>query len=798
MMSPSDGSAPSSNHYRFVMTPLAAAVLAALDSVMPALAQEEVALEEITVTATKREMNMQDLGQSITVLSTADIEKQAMQGMEDYIRALPGVSLWNIVPGRNSVVMRGMSTGTEEFFTDSQVAVYLDEQPITTISQQVDVRMIDIARVEVLPGPQGTLFGSSSQAGTLRIVTNRPDPTDFSGQVDAALWSTKGGEESYDLSGWVNAPLIDDKLAVRAVAYTSHEGGYVDNVFGTTLEGSADNASLVEDDYNEFDNVGGRIAARWLINDNWDLDLSYIRQQSDLEGAWESDPALGDYKFTKFFKEYREDDWYQVSTTLKGDLGFAELTATASYFDRDIVYEWDNAVYLQWKDAYWGPYYDLYNTDYKLGSTFNDQFVYGSAFEARLTSQGESGLQWLVGAYYEDWTNYWFFGSRVPNYTDTTSWQAAQAYACYYSDLGYDVQCPLPPTDIAFSLEYKNSVTQKAVFAEFSYDLTERWSATVGVRWFEFDRDAHLITQFPQGLPPFGSFDTLGRVDSGGVDSDTVFKLGTTFHFTKDIMAYAQYSEGFRLGGSNSPRAAATGLVPLNYKPDKVENYEAGMKSRLADGRVTLNVIGFNVVWDQIQTHSAGVNNIWWLGGTVNGGKAENKGVEISADWQLTDSLFIQGRATLSDPKFTEPVEFPDGHLVVPAGAPMVWSAEEKYFFGLEYTIADVLGGDLWFRYDYSYESEKWSSLFDIVENTRNGLAPSWSLSNAQVGLTMENSWEVRLIAKNVWDQKAINGLYIDANNVLLETFGDPRFSEWRFYSRPRTVGVWVTKRFAQ
>jgi outer membrane receptor protein involved in Fe transport len=201
------------------MTPLAAAVFAVLYPGAAALAQqapsEGTKLEQVVVTATRRNENLQDVGQSITALSTEDIEKQAFQSLQDVIGALPSVSNVSALPGRTNVVMRGVSAGSDEYRLDSQVAIYLDDQPMTSISQQVDVRLIDIARIESLPGPQGTLFGSSSQSGTLRYITNKPDPAGLSGQFDADFGTTKGGEESYDVSGWVNIP-VSDNIAVRA------------------------------------------------------------------------------------------------------------------------------------------------------------------------------------------------------------------------------------------------------------------------------------------------------------------------------------------------------------------------------------------------------------------------------------------------------------------------------------------------------------------------------------------------------------------------------------------------------
>ena len=218
--------------------PLAAAICAVLQPASVALAQQApdpTKLESVVVTATRREVNLQEVAQSVTALSTEDIAKQAFQSLDDVAGALPSVTLVNAIPGRNDIIMRGISTGTGEYYTDSQVAVYLDDQPMTSSSQQVDVRLIDIERIEVLPGPQGTLFGSSSQSGTIRYITNKPDFAGFSSQVDAELGTTKGGEQSYDVSGHVNIP-VSDSIAVRVVGFYAQEGGYVDNVLGGTSD----------------------------------------------------------------------------------------------------------------------------------------------------------------------------------------------------------------------------------------------------------------------------------------------------------------------------------------------------------------------------------------------------------------------------------------------------------------------------------------------------------------------------------------------------------------------------------
>jgi iron complex outermembrane recepter protein len=780
------------------MTPLTAAIVAALNPVNPALAQEEEesrqGLEEIVVTATRRETNLQDVPQSITAFSTADIQRQAFQNMQDYIKALPSMTLVGIMPGRNSVVMRGISTGSAEYRTDSQVAVYLDEQPMTSISQQVDVRMIDIARIESLPGPQGTLFGSSSQSGTLRIITNKPDHAGLSGQVEGQIASTKGGEESYDVNAWLNIPLIDDTLSIRAVAFTAVEGGYVDNILGTDLSGTGDNADVVEEDWNDYDVNGGRLAALWSVNANWDVLASFVLQNSEANGTWESDPALGDYNITRFFDEYREDDWYQTALTVTGDLGFAELSFTASDFSRDINYEWDNMMYEQWRTAYYGPFFPLYDTDYSNGSTFNWQGQERYSFEARLTSQGESRLEWMVGAFYEDVYDWWFYGALVPGLTSTDAWYAAQAYAAYYSAAGYDVQYPLPPTDIYYQETFDKEIKQTAVFGEVTLNLTDNWDVTGGMRWFEYDRKEFDIYEVPKGLPVSGSHDIGGRLDSGGVSNDTVLKFSTRYHFDDARMIYFTYSEGFRLGGNNSQRAAATELVPLTYGPDTLTNYEGGLKSEWLDNRLQLNVSLFHMEWDDIQINADIDGAPFWLGGTVNAGKAQTTGAEINGSWYVTDNLQFDASAFLADAEFSETFVTQSGS-VIPDGTPMPHSPERKFSAALQYTVPelDFVNGDLWFRYDTSYQSETWDTRGDAIDRDPTGLVPSSVAANFQVGLALENELDISLMVRNVWDRRNVNFL---SNYIYGEFFDDPRYRGITAFQKPRSISLTVRKSF--
>lgn len=810
-------------------TPLAAAIVAALYPAAGVAQQQpessEVRLKEVVVTATRRELNLQNVAQSVTALSTEDIQKQAFQSLDDVAGALPSVTLVNAIPGRNDVIMRGISTGTGEYYTDSQVAVYLDDQPMTSSSQQVDVRLIDIERIEVLPGPQGTLFGSSSQSGTIRYVTNKPSFSGFSSQVDSEVGMTKGGDESYDISGHVNIP-ISDNFALRVVGFYAVEGGYVDNVLGDNLSRTGDNADAVEKNWNDFEAKGGRLAARLQINPNWESTLSLVTQHSSTDGDWAVDPTLGDYKIVSFFDEFRNDDWYQASANLKGDLGFAELSVTASYFDRDIVYEWDNTLYENWRTAYYGPFYALYDTDYLGGVTFNDQKQNRWAYEVRLTSKGDSRFQWMAGAFYEDIYDWWHYGAEVPGLTSTDAWTAAQNYAYTY---GYYTFYPVADTDIYYLNRFKKTVKQKAVFGELSYDLTDQLKVTAGARWFEYDRHEIESFEVPEGLPVFDrvndEFVLAEPTVSSGKDDDIVKKLSLQYRFDDDRMVYALYSEGFRLGGQNSLRAVRAGTIPLDYKPDRLKNYEAGLKSQWLDDRLQINLSLFYMKWIDIQlSDDPSDDDPFWVRGYFNAGGAEQKGIEIDTKWRMTDRFSFELGGFLADPEFTKDTVEPDGDLIG-KGWPMPDSPKHKLWAAAEFRVPGFLlrDGEFWTRLSYSRQAKYWNSLtaircvntFDEFDNcddndpdddpfpdppdpddlvdARDQLVPSWSTATLQFGVSSNSGWDAALVIRNLFNEK--RGGYLSSSDYG-EFFDDPRFRYRASPQRPRSISLSFTKKW--
>ena len=589
---------------------------------------------------------------------------------------------------------------------------------------------------------------------------------------------------------------------MRAVGFYSDEGGYVDNVLGPTLMGDATNADMAEEDQNSYRQSGGRLAGLWTINPQWNVLATAIYQRGETKGDWDTDPFLGDYKITRFTDEWRDDKWYTLSGTVKGDLGFAELSVTASYFNRKIDYEWDDTNYAQWRTVNFGTYYALYDTGTLHAERFNYQDQKRWAYEARLTSQGDSKLQWMAGAFYEDVYDWWDYGARlIGDFANTAAFQEANRIACEDIDDPSLAKCPLDPTQIYYFNNYSNKVKQLAFFGELTYALTDKWSVTGGARWFQYDRDLFDKYNIPFGLPVAGDPDSngLGSTDKA---SDNTFKFATKYQFNPEVMVYALYSEGFRLGGQNSQRAASTGQVPLNYGPDRLANYEAGIKSQWFDNRLRLNASAFLMKWDDIQVHFSSTTGAdggaFWVEGNINGGKAEQKGVELSGQWYATQRLNLQWSAFLADPEFTEGTFVPNTDPVevyIPKGSTLPVSPKEKYWASVEYTFPDFLplAGDFFTRFSYNWQGKTWDSVDAITENDREFLLPVMKSGTLQLGFTSDNRWEASLIVRNLFDDR---GITWKSGNDRGELFDDPRWRHVAGVVRPRSVYLSFSKKW--
>lgn len=525
---------------------LSAAISAVCAGVPAAYAQEaepeegqdtgdELRIEEILVTATKRgELSMQDVPMAITAFSSEDIRLQGFKNMDDYAAQIPSLAFGRREPGGSSVIMRGCSVSAVAFSDNATTSIYLDEQPISQQGFNPDVRLVDIERLEALSGPQGTLFGEASQCGTLRIITNKPDASKSESWVDITANNVDDGDSGYDVSVMINAPLIQDKLALRFVGFTSEDAAWIDNILGESPARTFDNAAWVEDNINTTETDGARVSLRWTPGDNWSFDFQGTYQDttgtgfgdvdlSEPDGIYE-DRGLGEWEQLRFQHEKWSDEWYQLSLVAEGSLGWADATITAGYGSRDTRYDADSTAYIYTFQYYTnylreccelGGLYDFGGDPH--GLSVDIQEVDRFSFEARLSSPADedSRWSWIGGVFYNTVESgpQSFTAETLGMSENCTVDYPAFAEGCpghfiYASYLHYYYFGTMSPlSDNFWTGIYEDNLEQKAVFGEVSIDLSENLSITLGGRWYdiEFDR---ITRQGTLVVPPStgGSF----------------------------------------------------------------------------------------------------------------------------------------------------------------------------------------------------------------------------------------------------------------------------------------------------
>jgi iron complex outermembrane receptor protein len=796
----------------FSLHPLARAIALAT-ATTPALAAAQMAeeeqrpgaLEEVIVTATKRSVNMQDLPMSIEAFNNDQIKAMGLTNMAVYMKVVPSLSTVTTVPGRNEVVFRGVSTGQGEWRTDSGSAVYLGDIPMTSATQAIDPRTVDIQRLEFLPGPQGTLFGASSQSGALRIIPEPPDHSGGYGSVNVGGTYMEEGEPGYKLEGWANIPLIKDTLALRVALFDVKSGGYIDNIYGKNIFTDDDNADVVEEDFNSWEQTGGRLTALWTINDSWDAELMYMNQSQTSEGDPKSDPnaeGVGDLEIVRFHKDRRDDDWWVGALTITGDLGFAELKSVTSYLDREIFYAFDSTVDGQVRaQRVLTPgeyiYYNVwYDTGFHRETAINDQTAERITQEFRLTSNSDSRWQWMVGAFYEktdDWWDYVF--NEVEDLANTPFG--------YYWQLNYETY--IPNTNSWYKEIFASTTEQIALFGELNYRITDRLSATVGARWFEYDRDRNETKEWPAGNP----YDTDIYQ---GKDSDTLYKFALDYTLSEDKMLYALYSEGYRLGGHNSLKNPSS-VLPETYGSDILTNYEFGLKSQWLNSRLQWNLSVYQMDWDDIQRNITDPDD-WTANGHVNMGDAEIRGLETSLSYRITDNLRIDASYSWNDSELeddywlselvdlNEP-DWQDQQLGA-RGQSLAIAPPQKWWIGIQYDMYDLFKGlDGWVRYDHSWRDAMYHDWWNAM-NAETGyggrkLIESGSEGSLQFSLGKPANWSLTLSIWNIWDDR--NAQWISSGYD--QWFGPQglwpevgRYVNMPGYNRPREVELTFRKDF--
>lgn len=640
-------------------------------------------LEEVVVTAQKRKENLQDVPISIEAIGNQKLEEMNVQSFDDYVKILPSLTSTPSAfsgAGFAAVYMRGIVTGGDGQATTSQpsVGTYLDEQPITTVQGNLDIHLYDIARVEALAGPQGTLYGASSQAGTIRIITNKPDPKGFAAGYSLEGNTIDDGGAGYVAEGFVNMP-VGDKAAVRLVGWKVKKGGWIDNLRATrTFPGdvstaadnfTVDNAAYAKDDYNTVETTGARAALRVELGDNWTLTPVVQMQEQESQGAWGDDLssfAPGDYSVKHFREEYSKDKWFQGGLTIEGKIGNFDLTYSGNHLTRDVDASFDYSDYSYWYDnVYTSGYFAglfLNNAGQRVNpaqSFLNNDAYTKQSHELRLSSAQDNRLRGMIGFFYQKQKH--DFEQRFGNIAGLSNAMSMN------QDEPNGPQFP--------GVVYLNSMdredTDKAVFGQLAYDITDKLELSVGMRFFKPEVTVKGFFGFglgfgpgsaPSGTEPgaianggSGAFSPVGQgwsrngeyrcasqatykdapclnVDKGISESDQISRVNLRWKATEDAMMYLTWSEGYRPGGINRNPFAG------DYTSDFLTNYEFGWKSEWLDRRLQFNGALFLQKWDDFQIGFQGANGITQVD---NGPSAEVKGAELQMSWLPIDNLLI-------------------------------------------------------------------------------------------------------------------------------------------------------------
>jgi outer membrane receptor protein involved in Fe transport len=834
-------------HRRPARAALAVAICMAISSV--ALAQDAPAEEPkqpedkaaglgtVTVTAQKREENLQKVPISINVLGEQTLEQQNVNSFEEVVRLLPSVSFSTFGPGFGQVYMRGVANGGDGNHSTSlpSVGVYLDEQPVTTIQGPLDIHMYDIARVEALSGPQGTLYGASSEAGTLRIITNKPDPSAFAAGFGVELNSVSQGGTGHVLEGFVNLP-ISASAALRAVAWQKKDAGFIDNKPGTRTyptwaadsgtDGTIDNALVASDDYNEVDIVGGRAALRFDLGENWTITPGVMGQSTETGGTFQYDPVVGDLELTHFRPENSDDRWTQASLTVQGRIGNFDLTYAFAHLNRHDEVNSDYSDYALWYDTVYG--YGSYWYDDNYDTIEPSQYIEGkdryrkTSHELRVSSDADQPFRFVAGLFWQD------------QFHDIEQRYKIDGLGSMLEVTGW--------SDTLWLTKQERRDHDEAVFGEFTYDFTDSLTATAGFRHFKAHNSLDGFFGFGRGYSgtpvepdpadyPDGSNDpdyisdladylvdakqAYGEAKCDllyGENSDdwqrfngapcqnlakevresgTLYRANLTYEFDDRHLVYATYSEGYRPGG-----VQRRGTLP-NYRADYLNNWELGWKTSWASNRLILNGAIFREEWKNFQFAVLGQNGLTDI---RNAPQAAITGVEMELTWAPTYNLTFNGGFSYYDAKLTKDYcgqidqateeiitqcqpgdPNPNGGVFdgpeAPEGTQLPVTARFKANLTGRYTW-DIGSMEAHVQGSLLHEGKRESDL-RLYERSLIGAMPAYETFDFSIGLR-KDKWSVDLFVKNAFDQRGQVGRFyqcsesVCANDVLDTDGGYP------------------------
>ena len=703
-----------------------AAILGALSSARSPAAPAEAgsdALEEITVTAQRRTQSMQDVPISMQAFTGQALQQLNILTFDDYIKYLPNVTSANNGPGQNEVFMRGLSAGSQASQGSSStglypnVAIYLDNQSGQLPNRNLDIYAADLNRIEVLEGPQGTLFGAGAEAGVIRYITNEPKINVTEASVKAGYGTTAHGDNNSDVTAVLNLPLIAEHMAVRAVVYDDQRGGYIDNVPATFTRKNTDlgiqyanypavnfacpdglpnngfcvppgsptlnNNNLVGRAINPVSYKGIRAQLLYKFNDDWDVLLAQTYQDMHSSGVFYQQPnasdgaALRPLEVTLFNPAYDKDKFEMTSLTIDGRLGFLKGVYTGGYLVRNVEQSGD---YTNYSRAVYAEYYQCYGKFDLTPKCFSPRASWHTSeqnkhmqHEFRVSTPDDWRVRGIVGAFYEDNQ---LFDRTAWSYKSIPECTATLATGCF-TDLGTFPGSTVNPAGIrpaheSFYQDNTRETKQTAFFASVDVDLIpKQLTLTVGTRHFLFENSykGSVMSSFgcyEAGTPAGGctsSFSyNLDAQNLRGTETGFKHRANLTWHITPDVMLYYTWSQGFRPGGfdenGGTPHIYGTDgkyqyLLPRSWDSDKLTNNEIGWKTEFFDHRFQWNGAIYRENWDNVQISFFDPGLLGNLFFNANGQNFLVKGIETSMVARVMSGLTVQGAASWNHTKQT-------------------------------------------------------------------------------------------------------------------------------------------------
>ena len=785
-----------------VRMPLTAAIYVAFGSMAfagVAMAQDAQtgdsapSLETITVTAQKRTENLQDVPISMNVISAQQLDELQVNDFEDYAKLLPSVSISPNGPGFGQVYMRGVASGGDGNHSGPlpSVGIYLDEQPITTIQGALDLHVYDMERVEALAGPQGTLYGASSESGTLRLITRKPDTAGFAAGYGVEINAVDGGGIGHVAEGFVNVP-VSSNTAIRLVGWQKKDAGYIDNVFGQrtfpTSGITQNNANRVEDNYNDVDTTGARLALKIDLNDNWTISPTIMGQHQKVNGNFAYDTTVGQGRISHAYPESGEDRWAQAALTVQGKIGNFDLTYAFAHLKRDVDTDSDYSDYGFWYDTLLG--YGAYFYD-DSGALVNPaQYIQAkdgykkTSHELRIASAQDQRLRFVAGLFWMDQSH------------DIQQRYRIDGLASSLSVRGWE--------DTIWLTKQERKDHDEAIFGELAFDFTDKLTGTVGFRHFRADNALKGFFGFANGYASQGSQPPQNRYgeascivqygtnpanwpsfngapckvfDKDVQEKDTLGKANLSYKFTPDKMMYLTWSEGYRPGGINR-----RGTLPP-YLTEFLTNYEIGWKTSWLDNRLTFNGAAFRQIWDDFQFSVLGLNGLTEI---RNANQARIQGLEMDVNWAATYNLRLSGGLGIYDAELTEDY-YSGTNLQAPKGTRLPVTADYKGNLTARYTF-DIADYEAYWQSSVVHEGRRTSDL-RIVERNILGDLPSYTLVDFALGVR-KNNWSVDLYVKNLFDENAQYGRNVQCPEQICAA------QVYSVAGQPRTLGIKFSQNF--